>query len=57
MTTDIRWKQRFDNYSKAFLELTSDVALSQSRALSRLEEKGLIQSFEVSKWASTKKSG
>lgn len=47
MTTDIRWRQRFDNYSKAFLELSDDVDLRQSRALSRLEEKGLIQSFEV----------
>lgn len=47
MTTDIRWLQRFDNYHKAFLELGDDVALRQSRALSRLEEKGLIQSFEV----------
>ncbi len=47
MTQDIRWKQRFDNYSKAFLELSADVALRQSRELSRLEEKGLIQSFEV----------
>lgn len=47
MTTDIRWQQRFNNYSKAFQELSADVALRQSRALSRLEEKGLIQSFEV----------
>lgn len=47
MPPDIRWMQRFDNYSKAFLELSADVALRQSRELSRLEEKGLIQSFEV----------
>jgi nucleotidyltransferase substrate binding protein (TIGR01987 family) len=47
VTQDIRWKQRFENYSKAFLELSADVALRQSRELSRLEEKGLIQSFEV----------
>ncbi len=47
MNPDVRWKQRFDNYSKAFLELSADVALRQSRELSRLEEKGLIQSFEV----------
>lgn len=45
--TDIRWQQRFDNYSKAFKELSGDVALRQSRPLSRLEEKGLIQSFEM----------
>lgn len=47
MTTDIRWKQRFDNYTKALLELSADVALRESRELSRLEEKGLIQSFEM----------
>ncbi len=47
MDTDIRWQQRFDNFNKAFLELSNDVALRQSRELSRLEEKGLIQSFEM----------
>lgn len=47
MNTDIRWQQRFDNFNKAFLELSNDVALRQSRELSRLEEKGLIQSFEM----------
>lgn len=47
MSEDIRWKQRFDNYSKAFQEFNTDVDLRQSRALSRLEEKGLIQSFEL----------
>ena len=47
MTNDIRWQQRFDNFSKAFLELSGDVALRRSRELSRLEEKGLIQSFEM----------
>lgn len=47
MTQDIRWKQRFDNYAKAFRDLTAEVALRESRELSRLEEKGLIQSFEM----------
>lgn len=47
MTIDVRWKQRFDNYSKALRELGEDVALRESRPLSRLEEKGLIQSFEL----------
>lgn len=47
MTQDIRWKQRFDNYTKALNDLSADVALRQSRELSRLEEKGLIQSFEM----------
>lgn len=47
MTEDIRWKQRFQNYSKAFTDLRTEVAIRASRELSRLEEKGLIQSFEM----------
>ena len=47
MTEDIRWKQRFQNYSKAFTDLRAEVAIRSSRELSRLEEKGLIQSFEM----------
>jgi nucleotidyltransferase substrate binding protein (TIGR01987 family) len=43
---DIRWKQRFSNYLKAFQALEEAVELSQLRALSKLEEQGLIQSFE-----------
>lgn len=46
MTEDIRWKQRFDNFDKAFSDLKAEVALRQTRPLSKLEEKGLIQSFE-----------
>ena len=42
-----RWKQRFDNFDKAFNELTADIALRADRPLSRIEEKGLIQSFEM----------
>lgn len=44
--SDIRWKQRFNNFSKAFQRLADAVALSQSRELSDLEQQGLIQSFE-----------
>jgi len=47
MMQDIRWIQRFDNFVKAFNELTADVALRADRPLSRIEEKGLIQSFEM----------
>jgi len=47
MTQDTRWKQRFDNFDKAFNELTADIALRADRPLSRIEEKGLIQSFEM----------
>ena len=43
---DVRWKQRFNNYLKAFLTLTEAVQLAQVRALSRLEQQGLIQGFE-----------
>ena len=43
---DIRWKQRFDNYSKALQNLSEARALSEERPLSKLEQQGLIQSFE-----------
>jgi nucleotidyltransferase substrate binding protein (TIGR01987 family) len=44
--TDIRWKQRFNNYCKAFQTLVSAVELTRTRDLSDLEQQGLIQSFE-----------
>ena len=43
---DIRWKQRFSNYIKAFQTLADAVKLAHSRELSELEQQGLIQSFE-----------
>lgn len=43
---DIRWKQRFSNYTKAMQNLTKAVELSNKRELSDLEKQGLIQSFE-----------
>ncbi len=43
---DIRWKQRFNNYIKAFQTLIAAVGLAQTRELSELEQQGLIQSFE-----------
>lgn len=43
---DIRWIQRFNSFSKAFLQLESAVALSKERPLSKLEEQGMIQAFE-----------
>ena len=46
MGQDIRWKQRFSNYTRAFQSLTEAVELSQQRALSSLEQQGLIQIFE-----------
>jgi len=44
--TDIRWKQRFDNYGKAFFELKEGIELANHRALTKLERQGLIQGFE-----------
>lgn len=43
---DIRWKQRFNNYLRAFQTLVEAVELARSRELSNLEQQGLIQSFE-----------
>ncbi len=43
---DIRWKQRFNNYTKALQNLSEAKALSETRPLSKLEQQGLIQSFE-----------
>jgi dipeptidase len=43
---DIRWMQRFQNYRQALARLSEAVALSRQRALSELEEQGLIQAFE-----------
>jgi nucleotidyltransferase substrate binding protein (TIGR01987 family) len=43
---DIRWIQRFQNYQKAFAQLMQAVELSRQRALSKLEQQGLIQGFE-----------
>ncbi len=43
---DIRWLQRFQNYQKALVQLTQAVDLSRQRALSKLEQQGLIQGFE-----------
>ena len=43
---DIRWIQRFNNYRKALARLGEAVALAEERALSDLEQQGLIQGFE-----------
>ena len=43
---DIRWQQRFSNYTKALAQLQQAVELAQQRPLSKLEEQGLIQAFE-----------
>jgi nucleotidyltransferase substrate binding protein (TIGR01987 family) len=43
---DIRWVQRFSNYKKAMLTLSEAADLAGTRALSNLEQQGLIQGFE-----------
>jgi nucleotidyltransferase substrate binding protein (TIGR01987 family) len=44
---DVRWKQRFNNYTKAWNSLSAAVDLSNQRPLSDLEKQGLIQGFEI----------
>lgn len=46
MAEDIRWKQRFDNYLRAFQALRRAVELAAQRDLSELEQQGLVQGFE-----------
>jgi len=46
MIEDIRWKQRFQNYKKAFAAMKNAVELASSRQLSNLEKQGVIQGFE-----------
>ena len=43
---DIRWRQRFENFRKAFTQLSSAAALTKQRDLTELEQQGLIQAFE-----------
>ena len=45
-STDICWKQRFQNYTQALQTVRRAIALSEQRELSELEQQGLIQSFE-----------
>ena len=46
MTDDIRWLQRFANYTRALRRLSDAAALAGERPLSKLEQQGLIQAFE-----------
>jgi nucleotidyltransferase substrate binding protein (TIGR01987 family) len=43
---DIRWEQRFRNFSKAFSLLEEAVLRSRQASLNDLEKQGLIQRFE-----------
>jgi nucleotidyltransferase substrate binding protein (TIGR01987 family) len=56
MIPDIRWKQRFHNFDRAFA-LLSDALFNGPTALSPLEKEGVIQRFEYSfelAWKTTK---
>ena len=44
--TDIRWKQRFYNFKKAFSQFEKGVNLALTKDLSELEDQGLIKAFE-----------
>lgn len=46
MSEGVRWHQRLANYQRALASLTAAVELSRQRALSDLEQQGLIQAFE-----------
>jgi len=43
---DIRWKQRFYNFKKAFSQFEKGVTLALKKDLSELEDQGLIKAFE-----------
>ena len=43
---DVRRRQRFENFRKAFAQLSSAAALTEQRDLTDLEQQGLIQTFE-----------
>lgn len=43
---DIRWKQRLENFKKAFFQLEKGVKKYKETSLNELEKQGLIQSFE-----------
>ena len=46
MSTDIRWKQRFQNFSKA-LALLREPFVRETGSLSDLEKEGIVQRFEI----------
>ena len=43
---DVRWLQRLENYCRALAALQRAIAIANQRALSELEEQGMIQAFE-----------
>mgnify|MGYP000511724476 CR=1 FL=1 len=51
---ELRWKQRFEHFVKAFAQLEMANTLYQTRTLSTLESQGVIQVFEVTQELSWK---
>ncbi|WP_269225448.1 nucleotidyltransferase substrate binding protein [Flavobacterium eburneipallidum] len=51
---DIRWKQRFEHFVKAFKQLKKAKELKNEREFTELELQGVIQAFEVSQELSWK---
>lgn len=43
---DVRWRQRFQSFGKAFAQLSAAADLAKQRKLSDLEQQGIIQAFE-----------
>ncbi len=43
---DVRWRQRFQSFGKAFAQLSAAADLAHQRKLTDLEQQGLIQAFE-----------
>jgi len=43
---DIRWKQRFENFSLALRQLSEAIELQNQRTLSNLEKQGFVKAFE-----------
>lgn len=46
LNPDVRWKQRFQSFGKAFAQLSAAADLAKQRPLTDLEQQGLIQAFE-----------
>ena len=46
MSKDIRWKQRFQNFSKA-LALLREPFAREAGSLSDLEKEGILQRFQI----------
>ncbi len=45
-TFDLRWRQRFANYRRAFRQLQDAARLAAERPLTPLEQQGFIKAFE-----------